>query len=370
MEKEIKFLDLKAPYAELKNQYDNAYKRVMESGWFILGEEVQKFEQEFAQYCGADHCIGIGNGLEALMLILKAYDISEGDEVIVPSNTFIATWLAISFAGAKPVSVEPDIKTYNLDPALVEAAITSKTRAIIVVDLYGQMGDFDPILEIANRHNLIVIEDAAQSQGATYKGRSSGNVANAAGFSFYPGKNLGALGDAGAVVTNDSYIAERVKSLRNYGSKVKYHHDEIGYNFRLDELQAAFLREKLSFLDEWNQRRKVIAAVYSEGLGNIPELVTPFVPEWASPVWHIYAIHCKKRDELSAYLKENHIQTLIHYPIPPHLSEAYADMGIKKGAFPIAEELSETELSIPMGPHLSVEDAEYVVQKISDFFAG
>jgi dTDP-4-amino-4,6-dideoxygalactose transaminase len=368
MRPNIQFLDLKAPYIELKNHLDDAYKRVMESGWFILGEEVLKFEQEFAQYCEAKHCIGIGNGLEALCLILQAYDIKAGDEVIVPSNTYIATWLAITFTGATPVPVEPDKRTYNLDPDRVEAAITSKTRAIMVVDLYGQVGDFDPIMEIANRRNLIVIEDAAQAQGAKYKGHHSGSLAHTAGFSFYPGKNLGALGDAGAVVTNDDKIADRIRMLRNYGSKQKYYNEEKGYNFRLDELQAAFLREKLHFLDEWNQRRIKIASIYSNGLSNVPGLVIPFVPDWASPIWHIYAIRCSERDDLKKYLKDNHIETLIHYPIPPHLSGAYSEMNFQKGAFPIAEELAVSELSIPMGPHLQVEDAEYVVQVIKDYF--
>ena len=363
----VPFLDLTAPYQELKTDLDAAYKRVIESSWYILGEEVEAFEHEFAAYCGVKHCIGVGNGLEALHLILRAYDIGEGDEVIVPANTFIATWLAVSYAGAKPVPVEPDPHTYNLDPNLLEAAITPQTKVIMPVHLYGQPSDMDPILQIAEENNLKVIEDAAQAHGARYKGRISGNLGHAAGFSFYPGKNLGALGDAGAIVTNDDTLAEQVRMLRNYGSKVKYYHEIKGVNSRLDEMQAAFLRAKLIHLDEWNKRRKIIADYYLENLVDLPDLILPFVPDWAAPVWHIFVIQTPHRESLQQFLKRKGVGTLIHYPMPPHLSKAYADLGLEKGAFPISEAIASSELSLPIGPHLSLDDAEYVVNTIREY---
>lgn len=367
MNQNIPFLDMKSPYRELKSELDAAYQRVMDSGWYILGKEVEAFEQEFAQYCGSQFCIGVGNGLEALHLILRAYGIGEGDEVIVPSNTYIATWLAVSYAGARPVPVEPDPRTYNLDPDRVEAAITSKTRALLPVHLYGQTADMDPLMELADKYDLKVIEDAAQAQGARHKERISGALGHAAGFSFYPGKNLGALGDAGAVTTNNETLAERVRILRNYGSKVKYYNEVKGYNSRLDEMQAAFLRVKLKHLEEWNKRRENIADIYLEALANLPDLTLPHVPQWASPAWHIFPIRHPRRDELHNYLKSKGVDTLIHYPVPPHLAGAYADLGIQQGAFPIAETIASTELSLPMGPHLHVEDAKYVVDLIREF---
>ena len=363
----VPFLDLHSPYNELKEEMDEAYFRVMESGWYILGQEVEFFEQEFAQYCGTQFCIGVGNGLEALHLILRAYGIGEGDEVIVPSNTYIATWLAVSYAGARPVPVEPDPRTYNLDPDRVKSAITSKTRALLPVHLYGQTADMEPLMELAEQYNLKVIEDAAQAQGARHAGRISGALGHAAGFSFYPGKNLGALGDAGAVTTNDDKLADQVRTLRNYGSKVKYYNEVKGYNSRLDEMQAAFLRVKLKHLDEWNKRRENIADIYLEALANLPDLTLPHVPEWASPVWHIFPILYTKRDDLQKYLRIKGVDTLIHYPVPPHLSGAYAGLGMHQGAFPIAEAIASTELSLPMGPHLSVDDAKYIVDLIRDF---
>lgn len=367
MNQKIPFLDMKSPYLELKDELDTAYQRVMESGWFILGKEVDAFEQEFASYCNVQHCIGIGNGLEALHLILRAYDIGEGDEVIVPSNTYIATWLAVSYAGARPVPVEPDSRTYNLDPERVESAITSRTRAILPVHLYGLTADMDPLMELADKYDLRVIEDAAQAQGAHYKERISGSLGQAAGFSFYPGKNLGALGDAGAITTNDEKLAERVRILRNYGSKVKYYNDVKGYNSRLDEMQAAFLRVKLKHLDVWNRRRSTIAAVYLESLAGLPDLTLPCVPDWASPIWHIFPVRHPQRDALQKYLKSKGVDTLIHYPVPPHLSAAYADLGLRQGTFPIAEMIASTILSLPMGPHLHVEDAKYVADLIREF---
>jgi dTDP-4-amino-4,6-dideoxygalactose transaminase len=289
--------------------------------------------------------------------------------VIVPANTYIATWLAVSYTGAVPIPVEPDSRTYNLDPNLLEAAITSRTKAIMPVHLYGQPADMDPILQIAEKYNLKVIEDAAQAHGALYKGRLSGGLAGAAGFSFYPGKNLGALGDAGAVVTNDDTLADQIRMLRNYGSKVKYVHDVKGFNSRLDEMQAAFLRAKLIHLDEWNERRRKIAAYYLDHLAGLPGLTLPFSPSWISPVWHIFAIQTPRRDDLQQFLKGRGVGTLIHYPVPPHLSKAYAEFGLPKGAFPITEAIASSELSLPMGPHLSLEEAEYVVNMIREYFS-
>lgn len=362
----VPFLDLNAPYKELKQELDSAYQRVMESGWFIMGAEVEAFEREFAAYCGAKHCVGVGNGLEALHLILRAYGIGEGDEVIVPSNTYIATWLAVSYAGAKPVPVEPLEHSYNLDPEKVEAAITPRTRAILPVHLYGLLADIDPLMALAEKYDLKVIEDSAQAQGAHYKGRMSGNLGHISGFSFYPGKNLGALGDAGAVVTNDDKLAEQVRILRNYGSKVKYYNDQKGYNSRLDEMQAAFLRVKLRHLDEWNMRRMKIASAYLDSLAST-DLILPSVLDSTEPIWHIFPIRHSKRDDLQKHLKNKGVDTLIHYPVPPHLSGAYADLNMSKGTFPIAEKIAASELSLPMGPHLTLDDAEYVTTIIRDY---
>ena len=365
----IPFLNLIEPYQELKGELDAAYQRVMDSGWYILGEEVEAFEREFAVYCGARHCIGVGNGLEALHLILRAYDIGAGDEVIVPANTYIATWLAVSYAGALPVPVEPDLRTYNLDSSWVEAAITPNTKAILPVHLYGQPADMDPILEIARRHNLKVIEDAAQAHGAKYKGRLAGALCHAAGWSFYPGKNLGALGDAGAITTDDAELADRVRVLRNYGSRIKYHNEVKGYNSRLDTLQAAFLHVKLSHLDEWNQRRKTIASMYLSELADTPGLTLPVVPEGIEPSWHLFVVRHAKRDGLQKYLTQCGIGTLIHYPIPPHLSDAYAEMEMKTGDFLRTEEIANTILSLPMGPHLSQKDTKTVIEALKSFSA-
>lgn len=348
----IPFLDLKSPYIELKDELDDAYRRVMESGWYILGKEVDLFEAEFASYCGAKYCVGVGNGLEALHLIVRAYGIGHGDEVIVPANTYIATWLAVTHAGATPVPVEPDERTCNIDPSRIELAITSRTKAIMVVHLYGQPADMDPIMDLAQKHGLKVIEDCAQAHGARYKGRRAGALGDAAGFSFYPGKNLGAIGDGGAVTTNNSELADRVCVLRNYGSRIKYHNEIVGYNSRLDELQAAFLRIKLKYLDEWNERRRVIATSYLDGLQGIRDLVLPFVPEWAEPVWHLFVVQHPQRDELQQLLNAAGIGTLIHYPIPPHLSEAYAHDGFDRLELPITEQLANRVLSLPMGPHM------------------
>ncbi len=366
---QIPFLDMKAPYRELQEELDAAYRRVMESGWYILGEEVEAFEAEYAAYCGVRHCVGVGNGLEALHLVLRAWGIEPGDEVIAPANTYIATWLAVSYAGATPVPVEPDGATYNLDPKRVEAAITPRTRAILPVHLYGQPAEMGPLMEIAGRYGLRVLEDAAQAQGARSQGRRTGGLGHAAGFSFYPGKNLGAYGDAGAVTTNDEATAERVRLLRNYGSRVKYRNETAGFNSRLDPMQAAFLRVRLVHLDEWNGRRRRIAARYNELLAGAPGLALPAVPEWAEPVWHVYVVRHARRDALQAALAAAGVGTLIHYPIPPHLSGAYAAAGWQAGDFPLSEALAETALSLPIGPHMTVEQVETVCDVVRRFCA-
>ena len=360
----VPFLELKPGYEELRSEFDAAYHRVMDSGSYLLGKELEQFECEFAAYCQAEYCVGLGNGLEALHLILRAYDIGVGDEVIVPSNTFIATWLAVSYAGAIPVPVEPNLKTFNIAPERIEASITSKTKAIMPVHLYGQPADMDPILSIAQNHGLKVIEDNAQAHGARYKSRRTGSLGDAAATSFYPAKNLGAFGDAGALTTNDAELADRVRKLRNYGSNRKYHHDDQGYNSRTDELQAAFLRVKLQRLDEWNSRRRAVAARYLNALGETSALKLPFVPEWAEPVWHLFALRHLQRDELQDSLAKVGIGTQIHYPIPPHLSGAYAQAGWKPGNFQIAEEIAKTELSLPDGPHLEPESQDIVIEAI------
>lgn len=362
----IPFLDLRAPYDELREPLDAAYRRVMESGWYILGAEPAEFERRWAEYCGAAHCVGVGNGLDALELILRAMDVGPGDEVIVPSNTYIATWLAVSDVGATPVPVEPDPRTYNIDPARIEGAITSRTKAILVVHLYGQCCEMGPIVEVARRHGVRVIEDAAQAHGAAYEGRRAGALADAAGWSFYPGKNLGAVGDAGGVTTNDPAIADRVRVLANYGSRRKYHNEVRGTNSRLDPLQAAMLAVKLDVLDEWNERRARIAALYDERLAGIPDLVLPHVPAWTTPTWHLYVVRHPARDALAAALDAAGVGTLVHYPIPPHRSGAYAaEFGETR--WPLAEEIAGTVLSLPIGPHLALRDAERVADAVREF---
>ena len=362
--KEIPFLDLKALNLELKEGLDAAYHRVIKSGWYILGPELESFEAEFAQYCEVKHCIGVGNGLEALHLLLKAYDIGTGDEVIVPSNTFIATWLAVTECGATPIPVDPSIATHNIDPAMVANAITSRTKAIIPVHLYGQPADMDPIKVIADRYGLVVIEDAAQAHGARYKNRRTGSLGDSAATSFYPGKNLGALGDGGAILTNDTEIAKKVKKLRNYGSEMKYRHVLSGCNSRLDEMQAAFLREKLSVLDEWNARRKTVANQYSKLMAS-SNIVLPHVPEYAEPVWHLYVIRSKQRDALKAQLQKNGISTIIHYPVPPHQQACYQEYRFHN--LPVAVLLAGEILSLPMSPSLNTEEIKSVAQAIVAF---
>jgi dTDP-4-amino-4,6-dideoxygalactose transaminase len=362
----IPFLDIHASYAELKDEFDAAYHRVMDSGWVLLGRETEAFEAEFANYCEAKHCVAVGNGLDALRLVLQAWDIGPGDEVIVPSHTFIASWLAISALGATPVPVEPSEATYNIDPERIEAAITPRTRAIMPVHLYGQPADMDPIMKVAAKHDLKVVEDNAQAQGARYKGRRTGALGHAAATSFYPGKNLGAFGDAGAVTTNDDDLADRVRMLRNYGSKVKYQHELNGTNSRIDELQAAFLRVKLRHLDEWNARRKDIAAMYISHFKNGSHSL-PYVPEWADPVWHLFVIRHADRDALQKHLTDAGVQTIIHYPIPPHLSGAYADLGFKPGALLVAETIAREVLSLPIGPHMASGSLDAVSEALRSF---
>ena len=351
---------------ELGRELREAFERVLERSWYIDGKEDKNFEKSFAEYCSTKYCIGVGNGLDALFLALKALEIKDGDEVIVPSNTYIATALAVTYAGATPIFVEPDISTYNIDPSKIELAINTKTKAIMPVHLYGQACNMDLIMEIARRHNLYVIEDCAQAHGATYKGKAVGSFGDVAGFSFYPGKNLGALGDAGAVVTNNEKLAKKIRALGNYGSDYKYHHIYKGNNSRLDELQAAFLAVKLQHLEKMNAERRRIAQRYLEGINN-PEVVLPFVPEYTTPVWHIFGIRCKKRVELEKFLNDNGIETNKHYPIPIHLQDCYKELEFKKGDFPIAEEISATELSIPMYYGMKDEEIQYVIDKVNEY---
>lgn len=363
--REVPFLELGQTYLEIKDELDAAYQRVMDSGWYILGEEVGAFEREFAAYCGSRHCIGVGNGLEALQLILRAYGIGLGDEVIVPANTYIATWLAVSNSGASVVPVEPDERTFNLDPRRIEAAMTSRTRAVLPVHLYGQPAEMDAIRDVAQRHGLKVVEDAAQAHGARYGERSVGSLGDAAGWSFYPTKNLGAYGDAGAVTTDDDELAQKVRLLRNYGSKSKYYNEERGINSRLDELQAALLRVRLKHLDEWNRRRVRIAERYLNELEGT-RLLLPVIAENAAPVWHLFVVRSKMRDKLQSQLKAAGVATLVHYPVPAHLQEAYKELGRLPGSFPLTEAIHNEALSLPMGPHLSESDQTRVIQAVKN----
>ena len=359
----IPFLDLGAAYRELQSDIDAAVARSLASGWYIGGPEVEAFEQEFAAYTQAQHCVGLANGLDALHLALRAMNVGPGDEVIVPSNTYIATWLAVSQCGATPVPVEPDARTFNIDPALIEAAITPRTKVILPVHLYGQPADMDPILAIARKHGLRVLEDGAQAHGARYKGQRLGAHGDAVAWSFYPGKNLGAMGDGGAVTTNDPKLADRIRVLRNYGSRVKYVNEVQGYNSRLDPLQAAILRVKLAHLDEWNARRSAIAARYQQGLAGCG-LTLPYVPDWVEPVWHLYVVQKPQRDSLHKALADAGVGTLIHYPIPPHLQQAYEHSGWKQGAFPLAERMADQVLSLPSGPHLEAKQVVMVIEAV------
>ena len=363
----IPFVDFAPMHGEIRKELDEAYNKVMDSNYFIQGTECDMFEKEFAQYCGAEHCIGVATGLDALYLVLKAMDIGMGDEVIVPSNTFIATALAVSYVGAVPVFVEPEISTYNIDVDRIEEKITSKTKAIIAVHLQGRPADMDVINDIAKKHSLKVIEDAAQAHGTRYKGKKIGTLSDDAGFSFYPGKNLGALGDGGCVVTNNKELADKVRALGNYGCDYKYHHIYQGTNSRLDELQAAFLRVKLRYLDKWNEYRKYVAKKYIDGIKNDAIIMPLASTDNYEHVYHVFVIRCERRDELEAYLKDNGISTVKHYPIPMHLQEAYESLGLTKGALPIAEEISDTVLSIPMYYGITDEQINYVIEKLNSF---
>lgn len=358
----VPFLDLRAAYLELKPAIDSAVTRVLDSGWYIGGEEVETFETEWAAYCEAKYAVGVGNGLDALRLALKAMEVGEGDEVIVPSNTYIATWLAVSQCGAMPVPVEPIAATYNIDPARIEGAITSRTKVIIPVHLYGQPAELDTILAIARKHRLLVLEDAAQAHGARYQGKRIGAHGDAVAWSFYPGKNLGALGDAGAVTTDKADIAERIRMLRNYGSREKYVHEMQGSNSRLDPIQAAILRVKLASLDDWNHRRGVVANLYSEGLAQ-SGLIKPVVIGGAEPVWHLYVVRHAQRNKVQQKLEQAGIGTVIHYPIPPHRQKAYSAWSSR--SYPISESIHQQVLSLPVGSHLSTEQARYVVAQVN-----
>lgn len=360
----VPFMSFLPMEKKLSGELRQAFERVFNASWYIRGKEGETFENAFAKYCNTKYCVGVGNGLDALILALKAMEIGEGDEVIVPSNTYIATALAVTYVGATPVFVEPKLSTFNIDTERIEGAVTEKTKAIIPVHLYGQACDMDSIMETAKKHGLKVVEDCAQAHGATYKGQKVGTFGDAAGFSFYPGKNLGALGDAGAVVTNDRELAERVRILGNYGSDYKYHHILKGNNSRLDELQAAFLAAKLPSLEEMNIERRRIAGRYLDKIKN-EKVILPFVPADMVSVWHIFGIRCIGRDILEKYLNDRGIGTNKHYPIPMHLQECYKNLGFRHGDFPIAEEISATELSLPMYYGMTDEEIEYVIDAIN-----
>jgi len=362
----ISFVDLGAQYATIEEEISVAINRVLKKGDFILGEDVRLFEEEFAAFCTARYAVGVDSGTSAIELALRAYDIGAGDEVITAANTFIATALAISYTGAKVVLVDADPHTFNIDVHQIEAAITSRTRAIIPVHLYGQPADMDPILEIARRHNLIVIEDACQAHGALYKGKRTGTIGDAAAFSFYPGKNLGAYGDGGMVVTNDEAIYRKLNLLRNYGQSRKYYHEIQGFNRRLDTLQAAVLRVKLRYLDGWNEARRAHAQQYNDLLQE-SSVTTPEVPAYATPVWHLYVIRSEKRDGLRTYLAEQGISAIMHYPTPIHLQPAYAELGYRSGDFPVTERFSDQVLSLPMYAELTDEQIAQVVRSVREF---
>lgn len=364
----VSFLDLNAAYAEVSAELEVAALHAMRSGWYIGGPEVSAFETAFAKFCNADAAIGVANGLEAIEIALHAFEIGAGDEVIIPANTFIATWLAVARRGATIVPVEPDPETYNITPEAVTGAITPRTRAVIPVHLYGQPADIDGLMKVASAHDLVVIEDAAQCHGARCRGQRIGSVGHAATWSFYPSKNLGALGDGGAITTNTAEAAARMRLLNNYGSSKKYVHDLPGTNSRLDPMQAAMLSVKLPLLDEWNRRRQSVSAQYLESLSGT-SLVLPKVADWAEPVWHLFVVRHPQRDNLMAALRDRGIETLIHYPIPPHRQNAFKDLGYREGAFPITEQMAKECFSLPMGPHLSGEDTQRVISTLKELLA-
>ena len=366
----IPFVSFEYMHQPIKDEMLQAFEAFYDSNWFVLGNRVKTFEAEYATFNNVEHCVGVSNGLDALHIALKTLGIGAGDEVIVPSNTYIATWLAVSYVGATPIPVEPNMYTYNIDVTKIEAAITPKTKAIMPVHLYGQACEMDAIVAIAKKYNLFVIEDNAQSQGATFYSKLTGSFGDINGTSFYPGKNLGALGDAGAVTTDNHELAEKAKVLRNYGSQKKYFNEVIGYNMRLDECQAAFLSVKLKHLNNWIKQRQEIACWYNEALKGIGDLILPTVHPNATHVYHLYVIRTKQRDSLQKYLEEQSIGTLIHYPVPPHLQEAYKELGYIKGDFPVAEEFAETCLSLPMWPGITQHEIDYIASEMRLFYAG
>ena len=364
----IPFLNFSATHQPMKAEMMKAFEKVYDSNWFVLGEQVKAFESNYAAFNQVNHAVAVSNGLDALHIALKTLNIGSGDEVIVPSNTFIATVLAVSYVGATPIFVEPNMHTYNIDPSKIEAAITSKTKAIMPVHLYGQACEMTEIMRISEKYNLKVIEDNAQAQGATYQEKFTGSFGHINGTSFYPGKNLGALGDAGGITTNDAVLAEKAKVLSNYGTRVKYVNDEIGFNMRMDECQAAFLNVKLNYLSNWIQQRQQIANWYNKYLSNIEGLILPTVAQNATHTYHLYVVRTTKRDALMQHLTDNEIGTLIHYPIPPHLQQAYANLGFSKGNFPIAEEIADTCLSLPIWPGMNETEVAFVATSIKQFF--
>ena len=366
----IPFVSFEAVNKQIRSEVLTAFETFFDKAWYVLGDKVRAFESSYAVFNQVSHCIGVSNGLDALHIALRALDIGTGDEVLVPSNTYIATALAVSYVGARPVFIETDLRTYNIDSNRIEAAITPKTKAIMPVHLYGQACDMEAIMEVAQKHGLFVIEDNAQAQGAAFNGKLTGSFGHLNGTSFYPGKNLGALGDAGAVTTNDANLAQKAAVLRNYGSQKKYHNEVIGFNMRLDECQAAFLDIKLRYLKEWTGQRQEIAQWYNEALQGIEQLVLPYGQPGATHVYHLYVVRSSERDRLQQYLEEKGIGTLIHYPIPPHLQEAYKELGHKKGDFPVAESMADTCLSLPMWPGMTREHVVEVATAIAGFYAG
>lgn len=364
----IKFVDLKRQYESIKDEINRSIKNVIENADFILGNQVKEFEHKFSEYCKTKYCVGVGSGTDALIFSLKALDIGKGDEVITPPNSYIATSLAISTCGAKPVFVDVDPLEYTIDPLKIKERITEKTKAILVVHLYGQPSRMDEILEIAEENDLFVIEDACQAHGAKYKGKVTGCIGDIAAFSFYPSKNLGGYGDGGAITTNNKELAEKIELLRNYGQKTKYYHVIKGLNSRLDTIQAAILEIKLKYLNKWNNMRKQNARLYEEYLEGIDEVITPYENKDSQHVYHLYVIQCKKRDKLREFLAKKNIETGIHYPVPIHLQPAYKEYNFLKGNFPVTESLADKILSLPMYPELNVEEIEYICKAIKNFF--
>lgn len=358
----IKFLDLEKVNNRFRDEIDSRIKKILDIGWYLQGEENKEFADNFAKYCGTKYCLGVGNGLDALNLIIKGYGFGIGDEIIVPANTYIATILAITQNGCTPVLIEPDINNYNINPDLIEEKITPKTKAIMVVHLYGQAAQMDKIWELAKKHDLKIIEDSAQAHGAVYQEKRVGNLGDASAFSFYPGKNLGCIGDGGCITTNDEYLYNKVKAIANYGSDRKYHHIYKGFNSRLDEIQAAVLNVKLKYLDEDNNNRREIARFYCENITN-PAIILPKIDDYRSHVFHVFAVRTKNRDDLQKYLTENDIQTIIHYPTPPHKQEAYREWNNLH--LPITEEIHNTIISLPMSPVMTEEEINRVVEVVN-----